>query len=543
MNVQLPDGRVLENIPDGTTRTEIASRLKAGGFDVPSDWMGDASKPALARPRAQVAPKAVEEDDSVSRFTSGNLNKGIAGLAGLPVDTASNVMNLGIAGYGAAKGAMGGKPPDLLPPPVGGSQWIENLMRQGGLVTPGADPTSGGGRVAAGALQAIPGAMFGARTAGQMPRALSAGATSGAGAEVGKMLAPEGQEAIGAQIGALLPGARRTGAAPTPQQRGAQEARTEAFGQASERGIPVPPREMRRDPQQEKAVAPLLKELGMPPDTQLSPQVLQNYKTAMYRQGYEPIVKDPALGGVIKNDVAYGFRAEVKKLAVGERKLRDEFQNSVRDAGFQLQLSDFIKPEFTTDGAMKMIQQFRESANRNLSAPSATNEQVRMGLNQRHLALALEKLFEKNVEATGNKQLMTDFRDARMKIAQASNIIDSINPATGKVDTAKLAALGADKPFTGELKAVADIARAFPGATKSPSTKDDLFTQRVTPMAVTHPAAMGAHWLTRLADPIRNSPPYQSFSVDPRNKLSQGNEQLIRLLLGAQSGQAPPFQQ
>ena len=34
MDVRLPDGTVLSNVPEGTTQSEIVSRLKAGGYDV-----------------------------------------------------------------------------------------------------------------------------------------------------------------------------------------------------------------------------------------------------------------------------------------------------------------------------------------------------------------------------------------------------------------------------------------------------------------------------------------------------------------------------
>ena len=34
MDVRLPDGTVLNNVPEGTTQAEIINRLKAGGYDV-----------------------------------------------------------------------------------------------------------------------------------------------------------------------------------------------------------------------------------------------------------------------------------------------------------------------------------------------------------------------------------------------------------------------------------------------------------------------------------------------------------------------------
>jgi len=102
---------------------------------------------ALASARLKVAQKAgqvetapqeqpVTMKDRLLAATSGGY-RGIAGLAGLPVDTAQNVINLGIAGVGTLAG-MAGRP-DLMPEPisgsVGSSEWIAKHMEKAGAVT------------------------------------------------------------------------------------------------------------------------------------------------------------------------------------------------------------------------------------------------------------------------------------------------------------------------------------------------------------------------------------------------------------------------
>jgi len=42
MDVTLPDGTVLQGIPEGTTKEQIAAKLKASGRDVPDSWMAPA---------------------------------------------------------------------------------------------------------------------------------------------------------------------------------------------------------------------------------------------------------------------------------------------------------------------------------------------------------------------------------------------------------------------------------------------------------------------------------------------------------------------
>lgn len=64
-----------------------------------------------------------------------------AGGLGAPADIGNTLLNLLIAGGGYAghKAGLLDRPPDLLGPPVGGSEWIAERMRRGGLLadTPG----------------------------------------------------------------------------------------------------------------------------------------------------------------------------------------------------------------------------------------------------------------------------------------------------------------------------------------------------------------------------------------------------------------------
>jgi hypothetical protein len=48
MDVRLPDGTVIQNVPDGTTKAELAGKLKANGMSVPDEW--------LAQDRAKASP-------------------------------------------------------------------------------------------------------------------------------------------------------------------------------------------------------------------------------------------------------------------------------------------------------------------------------------------------------------------------------------------------------------------------------------------------------------------------------------------------------
>lgn len=45
MNVTLPNGQTIEGVPEGTTKAQLAEKLKANGMDVPKEWLAPKSYP------------------------------------------------------------------------------------------------------------------------------------------------------------------------------------------------------------------------------------------------------------------------------------------------------------------------------------------------------------------------------------------------------------------------------------------------------------------------------------------------------------------
>lgn len=72
MDVQLPDGTVLQGIPDGTTKAQIATKLKAAGHAVPDEWL------APKAPQPYRSSTALEHADIAASMVSG----GVGSLAG-----------------------------------------------------------------------------------------------------------------------------------------------------------------------------------------------------------------------------------------------------------------------------------------------------------------------------------------------------------------------------------------------------------------------------------------------------------------------------
>jgi hypothetical protein len=86
MNVRLPDGTLIKNVPDNMTKAELVARLQANGYDS-----------AKLQPQTQgTGSQAVDAGNAVGT----GFWRGAVRLAGLPVDTAQNLIDLGKAGAG-----------------------------------------------------------------------------------------------------------------------------------------------------------------------------------------------------------------------------------------------------------------------------------------------------------------------------------------------------------------------------------------------------------------------------------------------------------
>ncbi|MDP2622001.1 MAG: hypothetical protein Q8P46_17815 [Hyphomicrobiales bacterium] len=183
--VTAPDGKRFEiTAPEGATQEQA---------------LAYAQQQFSAKP-AQPAPTAGER----GKAALGGVNRGIAGLVGLPVDTAENLVNLGIAGVGTAATALG-RPdlaPDVLRGTPGGSESVARLMEKAGIGTTNPRPDDPASRLLHTGGMIAGGSVFpGARPA---PAAV---ATVG-GAVAGETLGPEWTG-----VGAMAPTTARTGAA------------------------------------------------------------------------------------------------------------------------------------------------------------------------------------------------------------------------------------------------------------------------------------------------------------------------------------------
>lgn len=537
--VTAPDGQSYRVTgPDGATDDQVLAQVH--------DYTNP--QPKASKPAPSPAPQS-QPEGSATDFIAGNLNKGLAMAAGAPMDITQTIYNLGKAGVGTATG----RPQDfpLVEGTPGGSQWIEEKLRNMGMIRPGADPTSKAGEYGARALQFGGGAMmpmsrFQPGRIPSPPTSMTARATQplkdvgtyaaprfGAGVTSG--IASQAGEDIGGpaggMAGAMLPG---MGGVKAPGERATAERQSERFGKAKDMGIPIPPREMKPDPQQQSIQDRVAKQLGIPAGTEIEGKMLDNLRKAHY-DDYLAVIKEPALGGKIIATPT--FRQTVQDMASGERKLRREFPDIAKDKEMQSALSNFVaRTEFTAEGAMRIVQRLRSMSSRNLGV-SGNDQSAQLGQIQKGMANAMESLIEENLQRTGKPELMERFRQARTAIAMSHDVESALDPKTRKIDPGRLSSLMTEgRPLSGGLKDIGEVAGQFPGAVKT-KPEGDIFTQRMSTSALRHPGAAVAHGATRMMDPITTSRPYQALFVDPSTKLRPEQQQALRLLFTIEAGQ------
>jgi hypothetical protein len=111
MDVRLPDGTVIQNVPEGTTKADLVAKLQRNGMAVPSEWLAQSAAPA--------------EGSSIANYVNGvGRAAGLtarAGLEGLPAvaDIAWNPVRKGLSW------ATGTQP---LPSMEDGGRTIANLL-------------------------------------------------------------------------------------------------------------------------------------------------------------------------------------------------------------------------------------------------------------------------------------------------------------------------------------------------------------------------------------------------------------------------------
>lgn len=161
------------------------------------------------------------------------------------------------------------------------------------------------------------------------------------------------------------------------------------------------------------------------------------------------------------------FRAALQKASSMTKEVAKDFPELRNSEVEQLVEGLSSRPQFGAQPTIEAIKQLRFSGAGNKAAMDPAKKAL--GSAQMKVASALEDLIDRNLERSGNQELLAGYREARTTLAKAYDVEKALNPATGNVDAAKIARLKAKgRPLTGELKQIADFASAFPRSVQTP---------------------------------------------------------------------------
>lgn len=320
--------------------------------------------------------------------------------------------------------------------------------------------------------------------AGLAARAVDAATRAGGGAIAGGAAAglvdPE-NAATGAAIGAVLPGGvRALGAvgerigrvARGPEQPAALRAAVEEARQA---GYVIPPTQARASlpnriaegfagklttaqnaSARNQATTNRLaaRALGLPEDTQITPDVLAQVRAAA---GQEYAALGQAVGTL---NLGAGYQRALDRIAAPF--VRTAAALPGRAPSPVIDLVDGLRvPQIDGASAVEVVKQLRSQAD---DAFRAGNTDA--GRAARAAATALEDAMEQQL-AQSAPQVLQQFRAARTLIARAHTVDRALNPATGTIDARALGAqIRRGRPLTGELAQAGRFSLAFPKASQ-----------------------------------------------------------------------------
>src|SRR5258708_36033382 len=135
-----------------------------------------------------------------------------------------------------------------------------------------------------------------------------------------------------------------------------------------ELGIPAPPGKMKPDKPQERLQTATSRQMKIPEGTEIEPQMLANYRAAHYKEGYDSLIKDPALKqGIVPNQK---FTQAITELGAetrdAQRTLPETFKNT---QGVMKLLSDYVQGKpLPAKVALRPLKRLRADAGTNLGS-------------------------------------------------------------------------------------------------------------------------------------------------------------------------------
>jgi hypothetical protein len=572
MDVRLPDGTIIKGVPDGTSRMELAQKLKSNGRAVPDEWLKESYGEGVARTGAAF-------DKAASAGGPG----GVLGTLNTAGNTAAAALDVGtsvatgvagdIAGFGtslvtqdpkkgeAVKRALTVQPESTAG--KAGQEYVGALARPVGELAgkPAAWLKAHGYPIAAQGVTAAQDVLGGGELATGAKAARALVRTGTEAARSGARVAGETAVAGAQRARAALPAAVREGAgriAAKGEERAAVRAAEEAPKQdkvaaARSLGIKIPPSEVTgahvgkvlEGPagkiQTEKAFsranAKVVNrkagaEIGLSERQSLTPANIERAKQKAFSV-YDRVKR---AGRITLDDAYREALGKVKERTAGAAADFPEDTNELIDK----EIAKFNRPSADASSMLEKIKSLRDRAGRNMQSPDA--EKFELGIAQKKIATAMEEAIER---AVPDKGLIADFRAARQQLAKIYNVEEAVGPS-GNISAAVLARqLKRGVPLSGNLKAIAETYLEFPQVLRSVDALGghaafsalDYLVGGVEAAANPHAALriVGALAGRPLARGIIGSRAYQRAAVKPREVTPSLPTRAARAIAGPQS--------
>jgi len=435
--------------------------------------------------QAQEIPQETPITDYGTAAVSG-ANVLAPALAGMPVDFARNLANLGIAGYGVARkeigealGEEGYIPPELLPPQPGGSEWMQEKMAAGTQAVGGGDPFAipdptdptqqklhmAGTILASGALAPSTGIKQTAANIAKMtiPAGGAIGMKEAFPAEplaplVGMMAAPAAVAAIGKAKTAIIPKVDATKAFLKAHKLGykvppalAKPTKTQQMVEGGIAGSAVT-RQKASIHNQQVTNELIKKDIGYPKEVPFSRDGLASIRSEAGK------IYEQAKGvGTFKTDAS--FMKDINKIANQGSALAKEFPGMVKQDVVNL-AKTFNKKQISSEALVEAVKQLRADS----SAGFRSQDPATLALAKANgkMANALEGLMERSIKVS-QPDLLPALKAARQKIAKTYQIEKVLKGEN--VDAVTMGReLNKGKPMSGAMKDVAEFGQNFKGA-------------------------------------------------------------------------------
>lgn len=479
MDVRLPDGTVIKNVPDGTSKADLVTKLKANGMNVPDSWAAPASAP---KPQGSAFDGLMNMikggGEAAMHLGSSALATPVAGLAGLG-QAANNALGVG---DGTPASDVVANAQDALtyrPRSDAGKATVGLVSKPLGYV---ADKINDAGQAAATATGSP---AYGAAT--------SALAT-----------------ALPDILGAELPAVGKAKVAAKAADAAATAPRQAALQAAKDAGYPIPPSEITGTPvgdaltafagkdelnkhialASQKVTNGLARDdLGVSPNEPFNHGALDKAQTSA-EQGYQAvrnadqnivlvrnsdgsIAKTPQgkpiarPAGPVKLDDTYA--ADIAKIDDGGANAAPGAQPNAEVAALKSRLEGATSA-FSPDDAITSLNRTRKEAQANLKNTTDPNK-LQLGQAQMQAADALEAQISRYLQ--NQPDLYKNFTASRTQLAKIRTVRDAMD-TSGDVDAAAINAEryktgGSKSPMSGGLLKIANAADTLPNTVKNTS--------------------------------------------------------------------------